>query len=189
MLGGGYSARLNAEIRVKRGLTYGAASDLGARRSGGAFSAAAQTKNSAGPEVAILMRAELDRLGAEPVSAAELTPRTSTLTGAADRALETNDGFATRLAGLAALDLPLGTLATFTADVRAVKAGDVRKFARDHLRGGATSVVIAGHAESFRPALGEAFKDAEIIPQQALDLDAASLRAAAKDAKGKAEIR
>ena len=189
VLGGGYSARLNAEIRVKRGLTYGAASDLGARRSGGAFIAAAQTKNSAGPEVATLMRAELDRLGAEPVPAAELTPRTSTLTGAFDRSLETNEGIATRLAGLAALDLPLGTLATFTADVRAVPAAAVQKFAREHLRGGATSVVIAGHAESFRATLGEAFKDAEIIPQKALDLDATSLRAAAKDAKGKAEIR
>ena len=92
-------------------------------------------------------------------------------------------------AGLAALDLPLGTLATFTAAVRAVPAAAVQKFAREHLRGGATSVVIAGHAESFRATLGEAFKDAEIIPQKALDLDATSLRAAAKDAKGKAEIR
>ena len=189
VLGGGYSARLNAEIRVKRGLTYGASSDLGARRSGGAFIAAAQTKNSAGPEVATLMRAELDRLGAEPVPADELTPRTSTLTGAYDRSLETNDGLATRLAGLAVLDVPLATLPTFTAEVRAVPADAVQKFAREHLRGAATSVVIAGHAESFRATLGETLKDAEIIPQQVLDLDATSLRAPAKGAKGKAEIR
>jgi zinc protease len=189
VLGGGYSARLNAEIRVKRGLTYGASSDLGARRSGGAFIAAAQTKNSAGPEVATLMRAELDRLGAEPVAADELAPRTSTLTGAFDRAMETNDGFAGKLASLAVLDLPLGTLSTFTSDVYAVKAGEVQKFAREHLRGATTSVLIAGHAESFRATLGEAFKNAEIIPQRALDLDAVSLRAPPNDAKGKTETR
>ncbi len=189
VLGGGYSARLNAEIRVKRGLTYGASSDLGARRAGGAFIAAAQTKNSAGPEVATLMRAELDRLGAEPVPADELTPRTSTLTGAYDRSLETNDGLATRLAGCAVLDVPLGTLTTFTTDVLAVKADAVQKFAREHLRGTGTSVVIAGHAESFRATLGAAFQDAEIIPQQALDLDALGLRGPASEAQGKAEIR
>ena len=185
VLGGGYSARLNAEIRVKRGLTYGASSELGARRLGGTFIAVAQTKNSAGPEVATLMRAELDRLGAEPVAAGELTPRTSTLTGEYGRSLETNDGFATRLAGWAVLEVPLGTLNSFPAEVRAVTPDAVRKFAREHLPGAETCVVIAGQAESFRATLGDAFKDAEIIPQKALDLDAVSLRSPAKGAKTK----
>ncbi len=178
VLGGGYSARLNAEIRVKRGLTYGASSDLGARRLGGAFIAVAQTKNSAGPEVAVLMRAELDRLGAEPVPAEELTPRTSTLTGEYGRSLETNDGFATRLAGWAVLDVPLGTLNTYPGEVRAVAPDAVRKFAREHLQSAGTCVVIAGQAESFRATLGGVFKDAEIISQKALDLDSISLRGA-----------
>ncbi len=189
VLGGGYSARLNAEIRVKRGLTYGASSDLGARRWGGAFLTAAQTKNSAGPEVATLMRAEMDRLSADPLPAEELTARTSTLTGEYGRSLETNAGFATRLAGWAVQDVPLGALQTFTNDVLAVKAGDVQKFAREHLRGAETSVVIAGHAESFRATLGDAFKDAEIIPQKELDLDAVSLRGAGKGGNGKAKTR
>ena len=178
VLGGGYSARMNTEIRVKRGLTYGASSDLGARRLGGIFIAVAQTKNSAGPEVATLMRAELDRLGAEPVPAEELTPRTSTLTGEYGRSLETNDGFATRLAGWAVLDVPLGALNTYPSEVRAVTPDAVQKFAREHLQSAETCVVIAGHAESFRATLGEAFKAAEIIPQKALDLDSISLRGA-----------
>ena len=180
VLGGGYSARLNAEIRVKRGLTYGASSDLSAQRQGGAFFATAQTKNSAGPEVATLMRAELDRLGAEPVSAEELTPRTSTLTGEYGRALETNAGLATRLAGLAVQDIPLSALQSYATDVGAVSAAAVQTFASGQLRGAETCVVIAGNAESLRAALGTAFPDAEIIPQKALDLDSASLRAPAK---------
>ena len=184
VLGGGYSARLNAEIRVKRGLTYGASSDLGARRQAGAFTAVAQTKNSAGPEVATLMRAELDRLGAEPVTSEELTPRTSTLTGEYGRSLETNDGLAARLAGWAVQDVPLSTLNAFVPDVLAVKPDAVQKFAREHLRGADTSVVIAGNAESMRAALRERFKDAEIIPQKSLDLDSAGL-GAAKGAKSR----
>ncbi len=178
VLGGGYSARLNEEIRVKRGLTYGASSDLGARRLGGAFIAAAQTKNSAGPEVAGLMRVELDRLGAEPVPAEELTPRTSTLTGEYGRSLETNDGFATKLAGWAVLEVPLSMLNSYPTEVRAVTPEAVQKFAREHLAGAATCVVIAGRAEDLRATLGAAFKEAEIIPQKALELDSISLRGA-----------
>jgi len=187
VLGGGYSARLNAEIRVKRGLTYGAASDLGARRLGGAFTAVAQTKNSAGPEVATLMRAELDRLGAEPVPADELTPRTSTLTGEYARSLETNDGIAARLAAWAVQDVPLSALNTYVADILAVPPDAVQKFAREHLRGAETGVVIAGHAESFRATLGEVFKDAEIIPQKALDLDSIHLRSPLKAVKSRGD--
>ena len=48
VLGGGYSARLSQEIRVKRGLSYGAGSSVSARRTTGAFSARAQTKMKRG---------------------------------------------------------------------------------------------------------------------------------------------
>ncbi|HEX3083148.1 MAG TPA: pitrilysin family protein, partial [Pyrinomonadaceae bacterium] len=54
----GYSGRLNWEIRVKRGLSYGAGSFLDMRRSTGSFMATAQTKNPTGAEVASLTLAE-----------------------------------------------------------------------------------------------------------------------------------
>src|SRR5262249_30416446 len=47
VLGGGYSARLNEEIRIKRGLSYGASSSLVARRAPGPIVASAQTRNDA----------------------------------------------------------------------------------------------------------------------------------------------
>ena len=52
VLGGGYSARLNEEVRVKRGLSYGASSGIDERRGTGLFYAAAQTKNVSAAEVA-----------------------------------------------------------------------------------------------------------------------------------------
>jgi zinc protease len=55
----GYSGRLNQEIRIKRGLSYGAASALEARRSVGPFVASAQTKNQSGAQVAELLIGEL----------------------------------------------------------------------------------------------------------------------------------
>ena len=72
MLGGGYSARLNQEIRIRRGLSYGAGSGIEARRAPGPFAASVQTRNDAAAEVLGLVLAEMRRLGAEPIPVAEL---------------------------------------------------------------------------------------------------------------------
>src|SRR4029450_11043743 len=69
----GYSGRLNQEIRIKRGLSYGAGSSLEARREVGPFVATAQTKNESGPEVAGLLVTEMERLSASPPAESELT--------------------------------------------------------------------------------------------------------------------
>ena len=73
VLGGGYSARLNQEIRIRRGLSYGSSSSLDPRREAGPFLARTQTRNDAAAQVLDLMVGEMRRLGAEPISAAELT--------------------------------------------------------------------------------------------------------------------
>ncbi len=65
VLGGGYSARLNEEIRIKRGLSYGANSSLPSRRYAAPIVAGAQTRNDAVPQVAQLLGDELTRLGRE----------------------------------------------------------------------------------------------------------------------------
>ncbi|HEY5991467.1 MAG TPA: pitrilysin family protein, partial [Candidatus Udaeobacter sp.] len=85
----GYSGRLNWEIRVKRGLSYGAGSSLDTRRWAGSFSASAQTKNESGAEVVALTLAEISKLATEDVSATELTPRKASLIGSFARGLET----------------------------------------------------------------------------------------------------
>ncbi len=61
-LGGGFSSRLNSEIRVKRGLAYGASSGLDPRLGVGSLTAATATKNESAPEVAGLIAAEMRRL-------------------------------------------------------------------------------------------------------------------------------
>ncbi len=62
VLGGSYSARLNEEIRIKRGLSYGAGSALDARRQAGSFGGSAQTKNASAVEVVGLLLGEFGRL-------------------------------------------------------------------------------------------------------------------------------
>src|SRR5438046_6969125 len=88
-LGTGFVSRLNREIRIKRGLSYGARSAIDSRRSGGSFFASAQTKNPSAAEVAGLLQSELKRLRTEPVQGDELKYRRAVLTGGDSRDLDT----------------------------------------------------------------------------------------------------
>src|SRR5205085_7227291 len=88
----GYSGRLNQEIRIKRGLSYGAASSLDVRRDTGPFVASSQTKNPSGAQVAGLLLGELGRLATGALPESELTPRKAVLIGNFARNLETSSG-------------------------------------------------------------------------------------------------
>src|SRR5947208_15054743 len=100
-LGNGFASRLNREIRIKRGGSYGARSSLDIRRDAGAFTASAQTKNESAAEVALLLQAELKRMKTAPAQGDELKSRQALLTGNYAPRLETDLGFASQIAGLA----------------------------------------------------------------------------------------
>ena len=173
-LGNGFVSRLNREIRIKRGLSYGAGSTIDPRREAGSFSASAQTKNESAAEVAELMQSELQRLVSEPVKGEELKSRQAVLIGRYGRSLETNQGFASNIANLATYELPLDTLDKYIPSINAVTTDAVTEFARKYLAT-PTSLVIAGQAGAFLEALKKAYPKIEVIEQKNLDLNRADL--------------
>ena len=180
VLGGGYSARLNQEIRIKRGLSYGANSRLSAMRTTGLFRAAAQTKNESAPQVLDLIVAELSRLAQTPASAEELKARKSVLIGSFGRELATTDGLAGILGSLALYDLPLTEVGAYTGKVEAVTAGQVQAFAKQNLDPAKASVIVAGDAKAFQAELKTRRPDLEVVPVSELDLDSVTLKKAVK---------
>ena len=182
ILGGGYSARLNQEIRIKRGLSYGANSSFDLRREQGPFAAATQTKNESAAEVAGIIVDELDRLGSGEVGEAELVPRKAVLVGNFGRALETTGGIVDRVASLALHNLSFEELTTFTAGVQNVTGDAVRAFASSNLAGGSANVVIVGDSARFLEALRKRFGAVEVISIDELDLESGVLRRARKAA-------
>jgi zinc protease len=172
----GYSGRLNQEIRIKRGLSYGAASILDARRDVGPFLAVTQTKNQSGAEVASLLLGEIKRLGDEPVSETELAPRKAVLVGNFGRNLETNAGLVNLFGNLALHGLNLNEINHYVERVQVVKAGDVQKFAGTRLNAKEASIIVVGDAKQFLPALQKQFPSIEVIPAADLDLNTANLR-------------
>jgi len=174
----GYSGRLNWEIRVKRGLSYGASSSLDTRRWAGGFSASAQTKNTSGAEVAALTLAEIAKLATGDLPDSELTTRKASLNGGFARGLETTGGLVGLVSSLAIYGVNFDQINQFVGSVQAIKAADVKSFAATHLNIDSTSVIIVGDASKFLPALQKQFPQVEVIKATELDLNSATLRRA-----------
>ena len=172
----GFSGRLNQEIRIKRGLSYGAASIMEVRRDVGPFTATAQTKNETGAEVAGLLMSELARLSTEPVADVELTPRKAVLIGGFGRSLETTGGLVNQIGALALYGLSLSEINSYINNVQNVSASDVQKFAGSRLGAKDASIVIVGDASKFLDKLRQQFPNVEVIRATDLDLNSANLR-------------
>jgi zinc protease len=172
----GYSGRLNWEIRVKRGLSYGAGSSLETRRWAGAFSASASTKNESGAEVASLTLGEIKRLAAGELPDSELTPRKAVLVGGFARSTETTNGLVSTVGSLALYGIGFEELNHYIGNIQAVKAEEVKAFAASKLGADGTSIIVVGDAKKFLPALQKEFPQVEVIPVVELDLNSASLK-------------
>ena len=172
----GYSGRLNQEIRIKRGLSYGAGSVLDARRDVGPFVASAQTKNESGAVVADLLLGEIARLSSSPPVEVELTPRKAVLIGNFSRNLETATGLVSQVAGLALFGLSLDEINRYINNVQAITTADVGKFAGTRLDAKTSNIIIVGNAKAFLPELQKKFPNVEVIPVAELDLNSGALR-------------
>ncbi len=176
VLGGGYSSRLNLEIRIKRGLSYGAGSGFSWRDGKANFSTRTQTKNESAAEVAELVVAEIKRLAESPTEDTELTPRKSVLTGGFGRSLETGQGLAAALADLYTFRIPTSSLNAYIADVNSVRSADIRTFAAENLYGG--DLIIVGDYSVFKDDLAKRFPNQQVTVLKAdeLDLDSETMR-------------
>ena len=176
VLGGGYSSRLNQEIRIKRGLSYGAGSSFSWRYDTANFSTSTQTKNESAAEVAELVLAEIKRMADASVSPAELAPRKLVLTGDFGRDLETTAGLAQTVASLYTYDLPLSDLSSHIQKVNSVSDAQIKTFASDFLKNG--DLIIVGDYSVFKDDLAKRFPNMkiEVIKADALDLSKENLR-------------
>ena len=176
LLGGGYSSRLNQEIRIKRGLSYGAGSSFIWRNAKTNFGARTQTKNESAAEVAELVLAELKRLAETNAPDTELNPRKLVLTGGFGRNLETTGGLTGALADLYSFGIPTSELNKYMASVSAVGDANVKDFAAKYLSDG--DLVIVGDYAVFKADLAKRFPNmrVDVIKVDDLNIESATLR-------------
>jgi zinc protease len=175
-LGMGLSSRLGTEIRVKRGLAYGASSSILARRDGGLAIATTQTKNPSAAEVVGLIVSETKRLGAEPAGAEELDARKAILTGSFGRTIETTAGIAGTLGQYVTQRVPLATLKDYPTRVNGVTAAAVQAAAARYLDPTSASIIVVGDAKQFLEPLRKLYPTLEVIPVANLNLDSPALK-------------
>jgi zinc protease len=171
VLGGGFSSRLNQEIRIRRGLSYSAGSGVDARPLGGSLRAVVQTKNESAAEVVTLVQAEFDRLAAAPVPDDELAARKAMLIGDFSRSVETTAGLAGALKALIVAGRPLDDLRTRIQALSAVSPAEVQRYAVANLGAAGRRVAVAGEVAKFGEALKTASPGLEIVPAARFDLD------------------
>ncbi|MBX3594249.1 pitrilysin family protein [Sphingomonas sp.] len=175
-LGVGFSSRLNREIRIVRGLAYGAGSSVDARRMPGIVTASTQTKNPSAPEVVALLTEEMKKMGQAPIAGAELDTRKAVLIGSFGRRIERTDGIAGALANYVGGGVPLDTLEKYIPSIQGVGPAVVQAAAREVLDPDNASIVVVGDSKLFVDELRKKYPDLEVIPASALKLDSPTLK-------------
>jgi zinc protease len=159
VLGGGYSARLNEEVRIKRGLAYGAGSRGESQPPGGMMVARVQTNNVTAGQVVTLVREEIGKLGTAAPAADELAARQATLVGEFGRSLDTTASLGSLVGSQWARRLPMDDLNHYTERVLAVTGDQVKAYAAATWKPGTLRVVVAGDAstsaEGLKPLMTE----------------------------------
>ena len=146
ILGANASSRLFMNLREEKGYTYGAYSNLDARRLAGTFRATAEVRTPVTGASLHEFFYELGRIRDEAVSAEELKNAKSYLAGVFPIRIETQDGLIDQLVSIRMYDLPPDYLETYRDRINAVTAADIQRVAQAHVTPDKAAVVIVGDA-------------------------------------------
>jgi len=180
IFGGGYNSRLNTEVRVKKGLTYGANSSFAPHRFAGAFAVDTYTRTPATVEATKLVVDLVTQMSTGDVTPQEMDFARDYLAGVYPIQSETAEQVAGRVLTVAAYDLPADYNTTYPDKIRAVTSAQVQEMAKRYLTTQDFDLVLAGNVSAFRDDLKKAFPDATYveIPFENVDVLAPGLRKA-----------
>ena len=144
---GGFTSRLMDEVREKRGLTYGVYSNFSPGRHAGAFTVSLTTRPDQAEAALALSREVVARFVAEGPTEAELQAAKDALIKGFALRLDSNRKLLDNVVNIAWNDLPLDYLNTWTTQVAAVTADDIRRaFQRVLAPQRMVSVIVGGKA-------------------------------------------
>ena len=146
ILGANASSRLFMNLREEKGYTYGAYSNLDARRLAGTFRTTAEVRTAVTGASLHEFFYELNRIRDEAVSVEEITNAKSYLTGVFPIRIETQDGLIDQLVSIKMFDLPGDFLTTYRDQVNAVTTEEIQRVAQAYVQPDRAALVIVGDA-------------------------------------------
>ena len=142
--GGGFAALLTEEIREKRGLAYSVFSAVRPQVDAGPFFIGMQTQQAKAEESLEVIRATLKDFIEKGPTPQQLDAARKNLLGGYALQIDSNSKLLNQLAAMAAYDLPLDTLQTYTQRVQAVTAEDIRRVLRERIDLNRLQTVLVG---------------------------------------------
>lgn len=182
--GGAFGNRLIKEIRVKRGLSYGARSAILRNVQAGIFTMTTFTKNASTGEVVKIALTEATRLARETVAQQELEDRKAYLAGLFAVRIATPEGLLQQLVPAILYGGGLSDLTQYSEKISEVTADQVRMLS-DSLGLSHIDVVLVGDAKAIHDQVAP-LGDVSVISSDQVDLLAPTLQAHTTEANAEA---
>jgi predicted Zn-dependent peptidase len=155
LFGGRFTSWFNTELRIKRGLTYGARSSFQTWAAGGLFSATSYTQNSKIGEMLDITYDLLKKGTGQGFSAEEVESARNYIQGQFPPTLETNAGKAAAYVRLAYFKLGFDYYGKYLAGIGSVNAAGAGKAAASFLPANDYVLVVVGKAADVKPLLAK----------------------------------
>lgn len=153
LFGGRFTSWLSTELRIKRGLTYGAGSSFQTWSNAGLFAANSYTKNDKIGEMLSIVTDLLKKVRTEGFSADEITSSRNYIQGQFPPTLETNASKATAYVRLAFYNLGFDYYDRYLAGVRSVSQAEAKDAGAKLIPENDFVLVVVGKASEIKAQL------------------------------------
>jgi len=153
VLGGPAANRLFEALRTRRGLVYGASSDLKCYSSLGAWIARTSTRSSESVRATEMILDQMKRLRSHPISGAELEMAQNYLVGHQALEFESPSQIANQVLKVLMYHLPLDYWNHFAEHIRSLNTADVLSATQKYLRPDDDVIVLVGDVSAFKSNL------------------------------------
>ena len=162
VLGANASSRLFMNLREEKGYTYGAYTNLDARRTAGTFRATAEVRTPVTGDSLKEFFYELNRIRNERVSDKEIADAKAYLTGVFPIRLETQEGLTDQLVQIKMLRLPDDYLQVYRDRVQAVTIEEIKRVALKYVKPDEAALIVVGDGSAVLDQIRPYCEDIEI---------------------------
>ncbi len=171
ILGGGFTSRINTNLRERRGFTYGAGTALSALQNAGTLYATSSVRTNATDSALVEVMNEYQRIIVEPVPAAEYEAAVNNIVASFPASVQSVQELANRLQTLLIYDMPLDYYNTYRERLSAVTAAEVQAIAAQRLVPGAVTMVVVGDLAAIEaPIRARNFGNVEVWSREGTKL-------------------
>ncbi len=166
VLGGGFTSRLVSEIRVKRGLSYGAGCHFDSLAAGGSFGVSSFTKTESCSELLTVALDQVATMRQKGPTPREVKAVQRYVSGLYPARLETNESLASAIADIQLYRLPEDWVEKYRERLCAVTAKQAAAAAKKHLFSNERVVVLVGPAAKLEKKVARFGRVSVIKPNE-----------------------